>query len=181
MRKKIILIVTFVFILFIILNNIKLKVDKSVNDSFTLNKTIIEYINNNIDNITTEEELIEFSEKTTCKLLMYSYKQNIDNLSFDMQSKAHCVGYSTVCSQICNYIIWKKQLNMECKHVRGYVYLFNYNVHNFLNFILPNNSKIQQFCKDHDFVLLQTSKKEYHFSPDCYDFLFYDFKSESAI
>lgn len=175
MKKFLIISILFCLLLILIVSNIKLVEEKNILIDYNLNQLVKEYINKNIDNINNEEELIIFSQETTSKLLKYSYTQNIDNLSFNKQSKAHCVGYSIVCSQICNYIINKKQLNIKCKHVRGYVYLFNYNLHNFFNFILPKNSKIQKFCQDHDFVSLQTEQKKYYFSPDCYDMFGYDF------
>lgn len=145
--------------------------------SFTLVKSyyiessynIPEDIKNKIEIETKGMEEIEIAKyciKLTSQMLDFSEINNIDN------KKANCVGYSKVCTSLCNYAYNVNNMKIKVRHVRGKVLYYNLDVCNILKQVVPN--KYKNFVKNHDFIELDIKSKYIYLDPTFYDIIGYN-------
>ena len=116
-------------------------------------------------------EIAEYCSNVTCSLLKYSINQ--DKLFAKTPSKAHCVTYARVCSELCNIAYKAHDLDGYAENVCGYYTYFNVNLHKVLIALFPK--KYQRYLKDHDVVELNIANKKYYIDPTMHD-LFGNFK-----
>ena len=125
----------------------------------------IEYGHINPDNL---NQVIESSNELTSRLLTFSpnseYK-SFNQLTFDKETKAHCVYYAKVYKQIFDYIISKGSLKATCKIERKPIKELSF-IPKFFKSI--GNTKMYNFTKDHDYCVINNSIKV---DPTVYDFM----------
>lgn len=92
----------------------------------------------------TSIDIVNVCSELTTDLLSFSKRNDISN------GKANCVGYARLTTAIINYAFQIKKLPCQAKHVVGKVYLFEIDLNNVAQGILPE--EYRPFFKDHDFV-----------------------------
>ena len=107
-------------------------------------------------------QIIKYSVKFTGERLEFSLKNDL------IHDKANCIGYSQVCSSICNYAFLANGIDLRTKPVVGYVTFCGINMCYLLQGIVPDRYK--SFVKDHDFVELLLEDKSLLFDASLYDF-----------
>ena len=110
----------------------------------------------------TYREIIKYGLKATSKALHFSEKNDMINGS------ANCVGYSQVCSSICNYAFTINKYTYRARPVVGYVTFCGINICRILHTLLPRRYK--GMVKDHDFVELELDEGIILFDPSLFDF-----------
>lgn len=143
------------------------------------NRLIQEQIKHDILELETEEEIEKYSLKLTGKLLFFTDKQAFrthSNLCLDKATGAHCVGYSQVCTAICNYAFKQKGMtHVKARHMRGDVKWLGISLTKILkySFNQVGKTKWAAFCQDHDYVEVVNSntKEVVSFDPSVYDLL----------
>lgn len=108
----------------------------------------------------TEKQIMDYSLKTTSKMLSFSKKNNIS------KGKANCIGYAKLCSDICNYAFYENQIKASAKPVVGYIKILGFNVHPVVQKLTPESMK--NFVKDHDFV--EITPNHTFIDPSLYDY-----------
>lgn len=112
-------------------------------------------------------EIAEYCSEMTCDLLTYSLKQ--DELFINKPSKAHCVTYARICSELCNIAYKTHGLNSSTKSVYGYFTYFEVNINKVLTTLSPKNYK--RYLKNHDVVELCIEDKTYWLDPTLHDLI----------
>lgn len=143
------------------------------------NRFIQEQIKHDILELETEEEIEKYSLKFTGELLYFTDKQEFrspSNLSLDRATGAHCVGYSQVCTAICNYAFKQKGMtHVNARHMRGDVKWFGIPLTKILkwSFNKVGMPKWAAFCQDLDYVevINSNTKEVVSFDPSVYDLL----------
>jgi hypothetical protein len=99
--------------------------------------------------INIEPEIIKVGLSKTTELLKFTTSKNhIDPNKLIDTKTANCIGYATLFSANCNYLLVKHKLNevwVATPH-KGQLYLFIFNIHNYFK---------SSFFKDHDFVIIK--------------------------
>lgn len=148
------------------------------------NRIIQERIRQDVSNLNTEIEIEEYCLKLTSKLLYFTDKQefkSISSLTFNKEIGAHCVGYSQVCTAICNYAFKQKGMkHCQARHMRGDVILLGIPLNSILkwSFNQVGMHKLAVFCQDHDYVEVTNSGSctVVSFDPSIYDMLGLDLR-----
>ena len=143
------------------------------------NRLIQEHIRHDISGMDTESEIEEYSLELTDELLYFTDKQEFRspaNLSLTKAIGAHCVGYSQVCTAICNYAFQQKGMTqVRARHMRGDVKLFGIPLTKILKwgFDKAGMPKWAAFCQDHNYVEVVniTTNEVVSFDPSIYDLL----------
>lgn len=143
------------------------------------NKLIQDRVKDGISELETADEIEEYSLKLTSELLYFTDKQEFrtpSNLSLDKETGAHCVGYSQVCTAICNYAFKQKGMtHVNARHMRGDVKWFGIPLTKILKWSFNNLGmpKWAAFCQDHDYVevINSNTKEVVSFDPSVYDLL----------
>ena len=163
MKKKTIfliaLLVVFLFSFFKGFGLVKLS-DRGGSENY-LTKRIEERIRNECK-FEDPEKCALYAMKLTCELLRFTEKNDIEN------GRANCIGYASLCSQICNYALRQNGFSNKAKHVVGYVSFYGLNLCDILKFIAPKEYK--NFVKDHDFVELDLDDRVKYFDASLYDY-----------
>ncbi len=149
---------------------------KSVGERTTYlatDKNLIEYIDESIssNDELDAEDIIKKSLSITSKQLNFATDKNSNDPNKLIKTKtAHCVGYASFYSTICNYLFKKYNLDdtWSAKPQIGQLYLFNNNIHKYFS---------SPFFKDHDFVIIENKETKEIFSvdPTINDYLFINF------
>ncbi len=132
------------------------------------NKDLIREINNRIDKrILDLEEIANISQEITTNNLKFTFKKTSHNpnIVFDT-GKSNCMGYSSLCNAIANFII-KKQNDKdryEARHIYGKLEIFGID----LNGLFKSN-----FFKTHDYNEIREYKanRSIFFDPSIGDYL----------
>ena len=119
-------------------------------DAYTLDSTTQDDIRNLLDNISSEDVIINRCCDFVCQNLNFSANNSLIN------GKANCVGYAKYTSAVLNYAFRTKNLPYKAYPVVGYVYCFGHNLHPLITRIIPTQHK--SFVKDHDFVEIRGPK-----------------------
>lgn len=112
-------------------------------------------------------EIAEYCSEMTCDLLTYSLKQ--DKPFINKPSKAHCVTYARVCSELCNIAYKAHGLNSSAKSVYGYFTYFKVNINKVLTILSPK--KCKRYLTNHDVVELCIGDKTYWLDPTLHDLI----------
>ena len=143
------------------------------------NRFIEERIRHDISELETETDIEEYSLDLTAELLYFTDKQKFRSPSYlclDKAAGAHCVGYSQVCTAICNYAFQQKGMtHVKARHMRGDVEFLGISLTKILkwSFSKLGMTKWAGFCQDHDYVeVVNTGTNEIvSFDPSVYDLL----------
>jgi len=121
----------------------------------------------------TEEEIVEWSNKTTSKLLTFSVNsklKSLNELSLDKPIPTHCVGYARVYVYVCNYAFQVNNIKAQASQHRGPLYVFGIDVTKILSsfFSKLGMTRWKNFCKDHDYVIVKYNEKSARIDPSIY-------------
>ncbi|MGM9818061.1 MAG: hypothetical protein ACI30B_03660 [Paludibacteraceae bacterium] len=114
----------------------------------------------------TIEQISNICLKETAKMCTFSFNQT--GLFQLKVAKAHCVTYSKLYTEMCNYCFRINNINANAKHVVGYVKIGNINLCQILQMLFPKNKNL---VKDHDFVLITHLEETYYVDPSLYDMI----------
>ena len=112
-------------------------------------------------------QIAQYCSRQTCDLLEFSFDQ--DKLWQKEVSKAHCVTYSRVCSELCNLAFLSNNVNASTKVVVGHLHYGGINLHPIALNILP--AKYHRYFKDHDVVELNYNNKTIYIDPTLHDLI----------
>ena len=110
----------------------------------------------------TPKQCARYGIKLTCELLRFAKTNDI------AKGRANCIGYSILCSEICNYAFLQNGLSCRAKPVRGYVTFCGVNLCPLLQAVAPQ--KYKGFVKDHDFVELNFEKEIMYCDASLYEY-----------
>lgn len=130
------------------------------------------YIKSSTKGMNTEQ-IIEWSNKTTSKLLTFSVNsklKSLDQLSLDKPTPTHCVGYVKTYVYVCNYAFKINNIKAHATQHRGPLFIFGINITKILSSFFLKLGMIRQynFCKDHDYVLVEYDNKSIKIDPSIY-------------
>lgn len=131
-----------------------------------------DYIQSSTKGMNTEE-IIEWSNKTTSKLLTFSVNsklKSLDELSIDKPIPTHCVGYARTYVYVCNYAFKVNGIKANATQHRGPLYVFGIDVTKLLSSFFSHlgMTRWYNFCKDHDYVLVEYDNKSIRIDPSVY-------------
>lgn len=113
------------------------------------------------------EDISNKALRATSSALRFATSQSTSNPNGLIKSKkAHCVGYASVYCALSKHLI--KRLNLSdkyrCDHMVGHLYMFNQNLHSFIN---------HRFFSNHDYnrIIDLKTKEEYLADPSLHDYL----------
>lgn len=116
----------------------------------------------------TVDDIVSKSMKLTKNALSFSTELNSNNPNVLINNdNAHCVGYATFFSAVCNYLIEREQLNSKwiAKPERGELYFLGINIHKYLG--------SSSFVRNHDFVCIENlsdQTENIYVDPSLYEF-----------
>jgi hypothetical protein len=170
------LLVSIVLILFrgwIFRNTVSYKSIGDRKNYHATDKKLVEFTETNPTRETapTVESIIKKSLDITSQQLRYSsYSSKTNPNKLIYTGEAHCVGYASFFTTLCNGILEKHKLSDQwiAKAKVGQLYFFDVNIHQYFS---------SPFFKDHDFVVIENQRTGQTFSvdPTVSDYLYIDF------
>ena len=170
-RNRTTLIIIAFFVLFAVFSFETLSLEKTTNRNiaeYALSQKLKDRIKDEIDCISAEHEIIQYSCDLTGQLLKFDKKNDIAS------GKANCIGYAQLTSAICNYAFMLQGLPYKARPVVGQVFCFGINLTALSQKVLP--AKHRPFFKDHDFVEIDLGNGFYYVDSSLQDVIGFRYK-----
>lgn len=112
-----------------------------------------------------EQQIIQFCNHYVSDTLSFAIKPDTRTAN-NIRTTAHCVGYASVYTSICNYAFQINRHSAKCKHAYGYVTLLGIQLNTYLEWLFG------PFLKDHDYVIIKSTAGSYVVDPSLSDLVY---------
>lgn len=120
-KKSILIIVIIIGIVMILSSFTTLIKTSNVNSSYNIPKELAERVKQETEGM-EGVHIVKCCVELTAELLSFSQKEDLSI------NKANCVGYSKVCTALCNYSFKVHGKKYKARHVRGYLSILSINL-----------------------------------------------------